>query len=56
MLVRPSDLVLEHGYVLLQTLVHFALSLDFGFYCAKMLQLDKLGLKTLLLVVPSYLS
>ena len=56
MLVRPPGLVLEHGYVLLQTLVHFALSLDFRFDCAKMLQLDELRLKALLLVLPCDLA
>ena len=37
MLIGPFGLVLEHGYVGLETLVDFALSLDLSLNCAQML-------------------
>ena len=36
-LLRPLQLGLEHGYVGLETLVDFALSLDLSFDCAQVL-------------------
>ena len=49
MLSGPFDLVLEHGYISLETLVDFALSLDLRFNRSQVLQLNEFRLKAALL-------
>ena len=40
-LISPLDLILEHSYVFLQTLVDFALSLHFSLNSPQVFQLDQ---------------
>ena len=49
--VTSFDLALEHGYVGLETLVDFALSLDLSLDSAQVLQLDEVWLEALLLIL-----
>ena len=50
-LLRPLQLRLQHRYVRLQTLVDFALSLNFGFDGAQVLELDEVRLEAFRLVL-----
>ena len=51
MLIRSLGLSLEHGYVGLETLVDFALSLDLRLHGLQVFQLHKVRLKAFCLVL-----
>ena len=55
-LISPFHLVLEHGYVGLETLTNFALSLDLSLNSAQVLQLNEVWLETLSLILLGDLS